>query len=161
MASFTSTRGRYGLLGTYFRAASAQTPSGFYVALITAAGIGTTVAPVAPNATNCLVWADCSANEVPNGNGYITGGIPIARNSTDFPSFVEDTVNNRAIIGLKTISWTASGGNLPASGTGAAYAILMDSSASRNVIAIFDLGGNRIVSNSQQLILQSLEYIIA
>lgn len=160
MASVTATRGRYAMLGTYFRNTTALVPGGFSVALITAAGVGSVGSPIAPNATNCQTWSACSANEIPNGNGYATGGIAINRNDTDFPNLVEDTNNNRAIIGMKTISWLASGGNLPANGAGAAYAILMDNSVAKNVIGVYDLGGNRVVSNSQSLILQGLEYLI-
>lgn len=159
MSSTATVRLRYAAIGVYFRNESVLVPPGFKLSLITAAGVGTSGSPVAPNATNCAVFASCSANELPNGNGYTTGGIALSRNSTDFSTYTEDTGSNQGIIGVRTCTWTASGGNLPASGTGAAYAILYDTNVAKNVVAIFDLGGNRTVSDGQQLILQNLQIL--
>lgn len=160
MASVTSNRGKYALLGVYFRQEAAVTPTGFNIALITDAGAGTAAAPVAPDASNCLTWSAVSANEVPAGNGYTTGGQSVSRTSTDWTTFTEDDTNNRAIVGLRDIVWTASGGNLPASGTGARYAVLMDNTANQNVFAVFDLGANRVVSDTQSFTLKNIEYIL-
>ena len=160
MASVTSNRGKYALLGVYFRTEAALTPTGFNIALITDAGIGTGTAPVAPTASNALTWAALSANEIPVNNGYVAGGIAITRTSSDFTTFTEDDANNRAIIGIRDIVWTAAGGNLPSSGTGARYAVLMDNTTSKNVFAIFDLGANRVVSDTQSFTLRNIEYIL-
>lgn len=61
--------------------------------------------------------------EIPAGNGYTSGGIAIARNSTDFDSLAIDADNNRVDLQLKDIAFTASGGTLPSSGN-AFYAVL-------------------------------------
>lgn len=160
MASVTSNRSKYSLLGTYFLNDADTTPPGFAIALITAGGVGTSdAAPVAPTASNCLTWNDCAQNEIPAGNGYVSGGIQLPRDNTAWTSFVEDDANNRALVGLRNISWTAAGGNLPISGGGAAYAVLMDTSPAKNVVMVLDLGGSRTVSDTQQLILQNVQYI--
>jgi hypothetical protein len=160
MASVTTNRGKFQILGNYFLAQSGTAPIGFNLALITAAGVGTTSNPIAPSASNCNTWAAASANEIPAGNGYSTGGVAIPQNSTGFPTFTEDDVNNRAFVGLQTVSWTASGGNLPISGNGAAYAVLMDQTSSKNVVMILDLGGSRTVSDTQSLQIVGGQYIL-
>lgn len=160
MASVSTNRGKYNILGAYFLAASGTAPVGFNLALITAAGVGTISSPVAPTASNCNTWSACSANEIPAGNGYSAGGVAIPQNSTGYPTFTEDDVNNRAFVGLQTVSWTAQGGNLPISGPGAAYAVLMDQTPSKNVVAVLDLGGARTVSNTQSLQIVGAQYIL-
>lgn len=142
MAGFTN-RGKKLILDTYFRGAAA--PTNFYLALITSA-----VAPTAD--TNTL----SELTQIASGNGYTTNGISIARNSTDFDTLTEDDTNDWAQALLKDIVWTASGGNLPGSGSGARYAVLTDDNAtpgSRQVIAYFDLGSDRTVSDTQTLTL--------
>src|SRR5690606_19283105 len=99
-------------------------------------------------------------DEIAAGNGYTSGGIQINRDSTDFDTWTEDDVNDRAIIQLKDLVWTASGGTLPASGNGARYAVLTDDDetvADREVYAFWDLGSERTVSDGQTLTLQDLE----
>ena len=98
--------------------------------------------------------------EIANGNGYVTGGISLTRNSTDFDVLTEDDVNDRALVQLKDIVWTASGGSIPASGGGARYAILTDDNVtqgSREVYPYWDLVSDRTVSVGQTLTLQNCE----
>ncbi len=160
MPSITTNRSKATLLGTYFRKETVMEPNGFSIALITSAGVSTNPGEqVAPTPSNCLTWSDCSQNEIPAGNGYVAGGIAIQRGTADWTSLTEDPTNNRAFVTLKNVSWTATGGNLPASGPGAAYAVLMDDTANRNVLIVLDLGGARTVSDTQQLILQNVQYI--
>jgi hypothetical protein len=143
-----TNRGKYNLLGVYFRGVSP--PANFFVALFDA-----TTAPTAD--TNIK----SELTEIPNGNGYVTGGISVARNSTDFDVYTEDDTNDRALIQVKDMVWTASGGPLPLSGTGARYATLTDANAtqgSREIIGFFDLTANRSVSVGQNLTLQDLEF---
>lgn len=160
MASVTSNRSKYTVLGVYFLNDATVTPNGFSMALITAAGVSTNPnSPVAPTPSNALTWADVSMNEIPAGNGYVSGGIPLTRNSQSWTTFTEDDVNNRALVGLKNIEWMATGGNLPMSGNGAAYAVLYDDTAQKNIMMILDLGGSRTVSDTQKLILQNVQFI--
>jgi len=160
MASVTSNRSKFTILGTYFLNDPTSTPNGFFMALITAAGVSANPnTPVAPTSANALTWDDVSMNEIPAGNGYVSGGIPLTRNAQSWTTFTEDDLNNRALVGLKPIEWMATGGNLPMSGNGAAYAVLCDDSAQKNILMVLDLGGSRTVSDTQKLILQNVQFI--
>lgn len=124
-------------------------PTNFYVALFTSA-----VAPVASTNTKSEL------TEIANGNGYTTGGIQLTKNSTDFDVLTEDDTNNRALIQIKDLVWTASGGPIPASGNGARYASLTDDNAtqgSREIYTGWDLTADRSVSVGQTLTLQNAE----
>lgn len=146
MAGFTN-KGKNHLLDQVFR--NATEPTNYYVALVTSA--------VAPDADiNTL----SQLTEIAAGNGYTSGGISLAKNSTDFDSLTENDTNDRGEIQIKDIVWTASGGNLPASGSGARYAVLTDDNVtvgSRIVIAWWDLTSDRTISSGQTLTLQNLE----
>lgn len=146
MAGWTN-RGKYLILQSFFRNTGA--PTVFYLALFDSS--------VAPTADTNVV---SDLGQIPAGNGYTSGGISVARNATDFDVLTEDDANDRALIQLKDEVWTASGGNLPGSGTGARYAGLTDDNAtvgSRQVVAFFDLSSNRVVSDTQSLTLQNVE----
>jgi len=98
--------------------------------------------------------------EIATGNGYTAGGISLNRDATDFDVLTEDDTNDRALIQIKDLVWTASGGNLPASGNGARYAILTDDNVtlgSREVWTYFDLVSDRTVSTGQTLTLTNCE----
>ncbi len=124
-------------------------PTNFFVALVTNA-----VAPVAD--TNTL----SELTEIAAGNGYSSGGISLTKNATDFDVLTEDDTNDRAFIQIKDLVWTASGGPIPASGSGASFAVLTDDNVtvgSREVYVSWDLGGARTVSDGQSLTLQDCE----
>mgnify|MGYP000920312131 FL=1 len=147
MASGMTNRGNKLLFDYVFRATAL--PTNFYVALITSA-----VAPTAD--TNTF----SELTEIAAGNGYTSGGISLTKNSTDFDVLTEDDANDKAIIQIKDLVWTASGGSIPASGNGARYAILTDYNAtmgSRQVLAWWDLTSDRTVSSGQPLTLQDCE----
>jgi hypothetical protein len=146
VTGFTN-RGKLRILQAVFNAAAL--PTNFYVALVDA-----TTAPTADTNTKSEL------TEIPNGNGYVTGGISLTKNTTDFPTATESDASDLASILVKDLAWTASGGNLPASGTGARYAVLTDDNAtqgSREVWAFWDLVSNRIVSVGQILTLDNPE----
>lgn len=146
MAGWTN-RGKYSFLSWVFRGVAL--PTNFYIALVTSA-----VAPVADTNTKSEL------TEIANGQGYTTGGIQLTKNSTDFDVLTEDDGNDRALVQLKDIVWTASGGDLPASGGGARYAILTDDNAtqgSRLVLNYWDLVSDRSVSTGQTLTLENCE----
>lgn len=147
MAGWTN-RGKYLALGVFFRGVAA--PTAFYMALVTSAA--------APGADlNTL----SELTEIAAGNGYTSGGISVARNATDFDVYTEDDANDRALIQIKDLVWTASGGTLPASGGGARYAVLTDDNVtvgSRQVVGFFDLSSDRSVSSGQTLTLQDCEF---
>jgi hypothetical protein len=145
MAGWTN-RGKFAALGRLFRGVAL--PTNYYVALVTSA-----TAPTADINTKSEL------TELANGNGYTTGGISLSKNTTDFDVLTEDDTNDRALVQIKDLVWTASGGSLPASG-GARYAVLTDDNAtqgSREVYAFWDLSSDRQVSQFQTLTLQDCE----
>jgi len=141
-----TNRGLYRLLGIPFRAATA--PANFYLALVTDASI----------ATSINVFSEVT--EIADTNGYTAGGISVARNATDFDVWTEDDGNNRAYVQLKDMVWTASGGPIPASGSGARNAILTDANATqalREIWGAWDLTSARVISDTQTLTLTNCE----
>ena len=136
-----TNKGKYRILEAIFNGGSL--PATFYAALITSAAAPT----VDTNTFGELT-------EIAAGNGYTTGGTSLSKNSTDFPTITEDDTNNLAKINVKNLTWTASGGTIPASGSGARYLILTDANAtvsSREVWAWWDLGGNKSIATGQTL----------
>jgi hypothetical protein len=98
--------------------------------------------------------------EVAAGNGYTAGGISVARNATDFDVLTEDDTNDKALVQIKDIVWTASGGPLPSDSAGATYAVITDDNAtvgSRDVYHYGSLGSARVVSTGQTLTIQNFE----
>jgi hypothetical protein len=112
MAGFTN-KGKMRALEATFRGGDT-----FYVALVTSAD-----AP-GPD-TNTLD----DLTQIATGNGYADGGFELTGNSTDFDTLTEDDSNDRGLIQIKDVAWTASGGAIPASGDGARYAVLTDDNA--------------------------------
>jgi hypothetical protein len=146
MAGFTN-KGKMRILAAVFNGAAL--PTNFYAALVTSA--------VAPTADTNLM---SDLTQVAAGNGYTSGGISLTKNTTDFPTLTEDDTNDRGSILIKNLVWTASGGPLPASGSGARYLVLTDDNATvanREVWAFFDLVSDRSVSDTQTLTIQSSE----
>jgi hypothetical protein len=147
MASGKTNRGKYSVLGVYYRGVAP--PTTFYMALFTSAAT-----PGADTNTKSEL------TEVASGTGYTTGGIAVARNSTDFDVYTEDDSNDRALVQIKDLVWTASGGSLPGSGNGARWACLTDDNAtqgSRIVVDYFDLVSDRTVSDTQTLTIVDAE----
>jgi len=147
MASGITNRGKKNFLDYIFRNATEVT--NFYIFLITSA-----VTPTVDINTKSEL------TEIATGNGYTAGGISLNRDSTDFDTLTEDDTNDRALIQLKNIVWTASGGNLPSSGNGARYAILTDDNGtlgSREVWTFWDLVSDRTISDTQTLTLIDCE----
>ncbi len=136
------------MLGAGFRAET--TPSSYYLALC--------VSSVAPIADHNVFG---SLNAIASGDAYDGIGAQVLRNATDFDVWIEDDTNDRALIQIKDIVWTASGGNIPRSGGGARYAVLVDnvtgSLGLREVYIYWDLVSDRTVSNGQALTLQDCE----
>lgn len=147
MASGITNRGKFKLLDWVFRGTAL--PTNFYIALCTSA-----VTPTVD--TNTF----SELTEIAAGNGYTAGGTSLTKNSTDFDVLTEDDTGDLGKVQLKDITWTASGGTLPASGNGARWAILTDDNAtqgSRLVLAWWDLTSDRSVSSGQPLTLQDCE----
>ena len=142
-----SNKGKYKVLGWSFRGETI--PTNFYVALVTSA--------TAPDAdTNTMG----DLTEISAGNGYTSGGYQLSKNSTDWDVWTEDDTNDRGLIQIKDITWSASGGPIPDSGSGARYSVLTDDNgtvANREIYAHWDLSSDRSVSDGQDLTLQDCE----
>lgn len=146
MAGFTN-KGKARIFNGFFR--NTSVPTNFYIGLATSAA-----APTADTNTFSQL------TEITAGNGYTTGGYSLSRNSTDFDTLTENDTDDRGEILIKDVVWTASGGAIPGSGSGARYAVLLDDNAtvgSREVLAWWDLTSDRSVSSGQTLTLQNLE----
>jgi len=140
MASGWTNKGKMRLLETM---RGVSLPTNFYMALITST----------PDADTNLMSDE---TEITAGNGYVTGGISLTKNATDFDVITESDASDYGEIQLKNIVWTASGGNVPSGGSGARFAVLTDDDgtiADREIWIYFDLSSNRTVSDTQTLTL--------
>ena len=147
MASGWMNKGKYKVLGWSFRGETI--PTNFFVGLFTSA-----TTPVADTNTKSQL------TEIAVGNGYTAGGISLSKNATDWDVWTEDDTNDRALIQIRDLVWTASGGPLPASGDGARWAVLTDDNVtqgSRETYSWWDLVSARSVSSGQPLTLQDCE----
>jgi hypothetical protein len=141
-----TNRGKLRLLNFF---GSTNTPATFRVFLLTPA-----TAPTA--GTNTI----SAVTQVAQGNGYNTGGMTIALNTTDFDTFTEQDGSTNALVQLRDLVWTASGGPIPASGSGARYAFLgnyTSTLASTEMWCWWDLTSERTVSDGQTLTLQNCQ----
>lgn len=134
-------RGKYLMFGYVFRGVTL--PTNFYVALVTDA--------VTPSEdTNTLG----ELTQIATGNGYTDGGYELTPGETDFDVLTEDDSADESILQLKDVSWTASGGSIPDTGDGAMYAVLTTDEvvvADRQVIAAWDLGSERSITDTHEL----------
>lgn len=124
-------------------------PTNYYVALLTSA--------TAPGPDTNLM---SDHTQIATGNGYTDGGYSLSKNSTDFDVATEVDASDYALIQIKDIVWTASGGPIPSSGNGARYAVLTDDNATvsaREIYYYWDLSSDRTVSAGQTLTLQDCE----
>jgi len=121
-------------------------PTTFYLALCTNA----TPPGITTNTLGDLT-------EITAGTGYTTGGVAVARSAVGFDVLTEA---DPTLLQLADVTFTASGGSIPTSGSGARWAVLTDDNGtvgSREVLAYFDLVSDRSVSDGQDLIIQNAE----
>ena len=141
MAGMTN-RGKK-LMFDYFFRRQGTLPTNFYAALVTSA--------VAPNPDTNLL---SDLTQIAAGNGYTSGGYSLTPGTTDFDVMTEDDTNDKAVMQVKDIIWTATGGSIPASGNGARYVVLTDDNATvanRQVYAYWGLTSDRSVAVGVQL----------
>lgn len=91
-------------------------------------------------------YSDVSAAEMPEENGYTSGGIDVSGTSA-----FTDNVNNRTVYICDDITFTASGGNI----TGVRYAVIYDVTASDTAVYVSDFSQNRTIRDGSDLILQT------
>lgn len=141
-----TNRGKMRLLEWGFRGGTI--PTNLYVALVTSAAV--------PDAdTNVLG----DLTEIVAGSGYSAGGYQLTPNSTDFDVLVETDDDDTAHVEVRDITWYASGGSIPPSGDGAAYAVLTDDNptlADREVLAYWSLEGEFTMPDGSYLTLEDL-----
>lgn len=145
MASGVTNRCRKQEFDIVYRGATA--PTSFKLALCTAA----TTPSEDINALSELT-------EIAAGAGYTAGGVTLNRNTTDFPTLTEDDANDKAILIIRDLAITASGGPIPLTGSGAAYAVLTTSTGEAwRWWDVRDSGGaSRAVSDTQSLLINGL-----
>lgn len=119
------------------------------------AALSTNATPPTPD-TNTL--ADLT--QIVTGNGYADGGVSVARDATDFDVLTEDDGTDRAFIQLKDIVYTASGGPIPLSGSGARWFLLLGANATpslREVWMYWNLVVDRSINDTETLTIQDAE----
>lgn len=111
---------------------------------------------------NTMTGADADATtasgvtEIAAGNGYSTGGLSVALNSTDL-AHSDDAANNRQDITMIDKAWTASGGSISAVGA----ALIVTEGGSDFVWAVLDFGGTVTVTDGGTLTLTGCEFRVA
>jgi len=142
-----TNRGKFLMLDWVFH--KETMPTKFYIALVTSA-----VAPTVD--INTLG----ELTQIATGNGYTDGGYELTPGATDFDVMTEDDSGDKALVQIKDIVWTASGGPIPDSGDGARYAVLTDDNgtiANRQVIAAWDLVSDRSATEGHSITLEDCE----
>ena len=81
------------------------------------------------------LYADISASELANGNGYTTGGQTLAN-----VSVTEDDTHDRSYVSWDDATWTPSGGNI---GPSPGAVIIDDTHASDLVVGYIDFGSDQ------------------
>jgi len=148
MAGWTN-RGKYDCLALWARGTSPATA--YYMALVKS---------TPTSDTNTM----SDLTEIAEGNGYTSGGSSLARDATDFDVLTEDDTNDKALVQVKDIVWTATGGPIPSDSDGATYAVITDDNAtvaSRDVYHYGSLSTARVVSEGQTLTIQNFELDLA
>lgn len=154
-----TTRGLARLQDWAFRRV-ATLPGAFYVALVTEEGVSPPVNTAPTHATKTF----SELNEITAGNGYTAGGFLLQPGGADFDALTEDDDAATVELSLKNVSWTASGGSIPASGDPARYVVICaedDSSpevvGDRAVLWYASLGRDRVATVGQALLLTGLD----
>lgn len=149
MSGWTN-KGKAEVLKRAFQGTAA--PANHYVALVTAA-----TAPTAD--TNTLD----ELTEIASGNGYAPTRVALPASTSGWDTVSpEDDAGDYGFLQAVDVVWTASGGSLPASGSGARYAVLLDAdSPTANVLAWWDLSSDQSISDTQTLTLQDCEIRIS
>ena len=141
-----TTRGLELMFKWAFR--SESRPANFYMALVTSA-----TAPTA--ATKTL----SQLTEITQGNGYTSGGYSLSPNATDFTAIAVDDTLSIVSVALKTIAWSASGGDIPPSGNPARHVVMTTDESpvgNRQIIWYQSLLADRLVNSGGSLTLAEI-----
>ena len=141
-----TNRGKFAALGYWARSTDPLTLQ-YYMALVKST----------PDQDDNLM---SDLTEIAAGNGYIAGGMVVARSAVGWDVLTEDDGNDWALAQALDRVWTAAGGDLPSDSVGATYAVITDDNAvvaNREVYHYGSLGGARVVSIGQTLTIQNFE----
>lgn len=149
MAIGFTNRGKIRMLELLLQGASP--PGGFAIALVT---------------DNIIPGPDTNLfgdlEEIVSGNGYNPGGVAISRDLVGFPTALEDDALDKGSITMKDVTFTATGGTLPASGDGVKFAVLTDNNATienREVYGYAEFtGAAKIVADTGVLSVLGLKF---
>lgn len=150
MAGWTN-RGKARILNYWYRREGGL-PNLFYLALVTGS-----ITPTA--ATNVLG----DLQEIAVGSGYSAGGVGISPDTESFVTFLEDDGGGLARLGIADYFFLADGGQLPVSGGGARWVVMLDDNATpaqREVLHYWSLESDRIVPAGSRLVIETLEISI-
>ena len=90
-------------------------------------------------------YADVSANELTEGNGYTSGGVDMSATSA-----VNDDTNNRTLYKCDDIQFTANGGSIGPT----RYGVMYDPDGENTLIYVFDFGENKTIADGQSLLIR-------
>ena len=102
---------------------------------------------------NDALYADVSAQELANGNGYTTGGETLALDAV-----TEDDANNRCSVTWDPVSWTAGGGPI---GPSPGAIIYDDTVAGDPIVGFIDFNTEYTQADGGTATLSGLELRIA
>lgn len=117
--------------------------TGYFIALVTDT--------VAPNVDTNIF---SELEEINSGNGYSSGGEPIARSVVGFPEDNEDDAIDKSSVTMRDVFFTADGGDLPSSGDGISFIVLTDDNATvsnREVLAFAEFNSEKNLEDGEIL----------
>jgi len=86
-------------------------------------------------------YSDCSANEISSGSGYTAGGETLTTVAVSI-----DASADQVDIDADNVTWTASGGTIPETGSAVIY---NDTHASKTVVMCIDFGADYITTDGK------------
>lgn len=101
-------------------------------------------------------YADVSASELVNGNGYTTGG-----NSLSGVTVTEDDTDDRTEVTWNNTSWTASGGSIGPTPGAIIYDDTPAAPQADPIVGYIDFGGNQTQADGGVATISSIEVRIA
>jgi len=94
--------------------------------------------------------ADVTANQLATGNGYTQNDKTLVLTS---PGVIESDANNRSEIPFNNVTFTATGGDFPASGSACIYD---DTTSDDTIVGGVDFGADHTVVEDQSMQLQDI-----
>ncbi len=101
-------------------------------------------------------YANISANELANGNGYVTGGANLAN-----VVVLEDDTDDRVEVTWNNANWTANGGNIGPTPGAVIYDNTPANAANKGVVGFIDFSGNQTQANGGTFTIANIEVRIS